>query len=265
MPLRKTASARVILALAVAALLAISGCGGDSGAETTSAAEPSTTAKAQAAKGSPAEGPGSSTKKAPSAGKANGPSATADSNPKQGSGGKQGPPIAVPKGPREPEPTPQQRAQATVASITLQSPATRPGPESTAILSTAHTCDGKDTSPPLIWSGVPAGTAELVLFAMNLVPIGEELFFDWAVAGLNPSLEGLEEGRLPKGALTGRNGFGKAGYSLCPPGAGETYIFALYALPQPSGAKQGFDPKALRKEVLASSGNVGLMAVSYER
>ena len=40
---------------------------------------------------------------------------------------------------------------------------------------------------------------------------------------------------------------------------------ALFALPQKLPAKQGFDPLVLRKEVTDTSGNVGLLAVSYTR
>jgi phosphatidylethanolamine-binding protein (PEBP) family uncharacterized protein len=131
------------------------------------------------------------------------------------------------------------------------------------VLPAVYTCDGKDSWPALRWAGVPEGTAELALFAMNVQPVEEKLFFDWAVAGLNPSLTGIEAGTLPKGAITGQNSFGKAGYSICPPGTGETYMFALYALPQRLSPGQGFDPRTLRKEVLALSGNVGLLPTAY--
>ena len=113
---------------------------------------------------------------------------------------------------------------------------------------------------------MPAGTAELALFAMNVQPVGGKLFFDWAVAGIDPSLEGIEAGDLPKGAVTGRNSLGKVGYSICPAqGTGESYVFALYALPARLSAQKGFDARVLREEVLASSGNAGLLVASYAR
>ena len=99
---------------------------------------------------------------------------------------------------------------------------------------------------------------------LGLEPVNEALFFNWAVAGLEPGLEGIEAGKLPKGATVGKNSFGKNGYSVCPPaGKPETFIFALYALPQPLSPQRGFDPAALRQQILGLSGNVGLMAASY--
>jgi hypothetical protein len=150
--------------------------------------------------------------------------------------------------------------------MALLSPVLSPGPESISVLPPAYTCDGKDTPPPLRWSGVPAGTRELVLFVLNLEPVNEALFFDWAVAGIDPGLGGLEPEQLPKGAILGRNSFGREAYSICPPkGSAETIIFALYALPEPLRPQQGFDPMALRQQVLAASHNSGLMAVTYQR
>jgi phosphatidylethanolamine-binding protein (PEBP) family uncharacterized protein len=129
-----------------------------------------------------------------------------------------------------------------------------------------YTCDGKDSWPQLDWQGVPPGTEELVLFAMNAQPVGGKLFFDWAVAGLDPSLQGLEAGKLPKGAVIGTNSFGKSDYEICPPaGQAETYVFALYALPKRLSPAKGFDPHALREAALGASGNAGLLAVSYAR
>jgi phosphatidylethanolamine-binding protein (PEBP) family uncharacterized protein len=146
--------------------------------------------------------------------------------------------------------------------MTLSGPALAPGPESISTLPATYTCDGKDTWPTLRWSGVPAGTAELALLVLNLEPVNEALFFDWAVTGLEPGLTGLESGKLPKGAIVGKNSFGKTGYSICPPNGKETYVFALYALPSSLPASKGFDPKALREQILGLSGNSGLLAVS---
>ena len=153
-----------------------------------------------------------------------------------------------------------------MADISLETPSSPPsatgGPQA---LSAQYTCDGKNTSPALRWQGVPGGTAELVLFAMNLRPVNETLFFDWAVAGLSPDLEEIPAGKLPEGAVVGRNSFGKTGYGICPQGGEETYMFTLFALPKKLSPAQGFDPLALRKSVAGASGNVGLLALSYVR
>ncbi len=247
-----------LLGLIVVGLFMVSGCGGGSGdstqgtqAEATHSQSASTGASAITSK---AEKAASSTQGGVDA--AEGSSSRA---------GKHGARIVPPKGPQEPAPTPAQRAQATVANISLSSPVLEPGPESTLLLPATYTCDGKDSWPTLRWEGIPQGTAQLDLFVMNLAPVNEKLFFDWAVAGLDPELREIEAGRLPKDAIVGRNGFGKNGYSICPPGSHEIYIFALYALPRALPAKRGFDPLALRKEVLATSGSVGLLAGTYAR
>jgi phosphatidylethanolamine-binding protein (PEBP) family uncharacterized protein len=150
--------------------------------------------------------------------------------------------------------------------MSLESPAIVASAEGPGAIPATYPCDGKDSWPELHWSGVPAGTAELALFAMNVQPVEEKLFVDWAVAGLDPGLEGIEAGRLPKGAVVGTNGFGKAGYSICPPqGSGEIYMFAVYALPQRLSPQKGFDARELRAQVLGASGNVGLLAAAYAR
>ena len=252
---RTSARARA-LALVAAGIVAVSGCGGGSDSQIQST-------QGSAAQGQLSDGKSSSltnpTQKPNATEEATG---TAPGGPASGSG-KHGAHIVVPKGPRESVPTPVQRAHATVASMSLSSPALQPGPESTLLLPATYTCDGKDSWPPLRWAGVPQGTAELDLLVMNLTPVNGRLFFDWAVAGIDPSQKDIEAGRLPKGVTVGRNSFGKNIYSICPPGSSEIYIFALYALPKPIPAKRGFDPLALRKEVLASSGNAGLMAITY--
>lgn len=262
----KTASARILLALAVAAL-ALAGCGGGSSDSSTSgtsdaSGSSNSSASSTAASGG-ASGEADSGAPAPSAkdvSRGNG-STTPSEQP---SPSKHGPSVPQPKGAPEPGITPEQRRQATVASMTLESPSSQAsgGPRA---LPAEYTCDGKNTSPALRWHGVPPGTAELALFAMNIQPVEGKLFFDWAVAGLSPELEEIEAGKLPKGAVVGRNGFGKAGYEICPEGGGETYMFALFALPKRLSPGQGFEPLALRKAVTDVSGNVGLLALSYAR
>jgi phosphatidylethanolamine-binding protein (PEBP) family uncharacterized protein len=148
--------------------------------------------------------------------------------------------------------------------MTLTSPSVPPGPGGPAPLPAAYTCDGAGGWPALAWSGVPAGSAELILYAMNIAPVGGKLFVDWAVAGIDPALSGIEPSKLPKGTTVGTNSFGKRGYEICPEGS-ETYVFAVYALPRALSPRPGFDARELRKEILDVSGNVGLLAVAYSR
>jgi phosphatidylethanolamine-binding protein (PEBP) family uncharacterized protein len=251
------------VALAAAAMLAVTGCGDSSATGTASTSHPATTSAV--AEGSAKEESSSSGQDSPTPASSREGAAAKQAAGGTGSG-KQGPQITSPKGPEERAPSPRERAEATVVSMTLTGPALKPGPESISLLPAAYTCDGKNAWPALKWGGVPLGTAELALTVLSLEPVHEALFFNWAVAGLDPGLTEIESGQLPRGAAVGRNSYGKEGYSICPPAGGrETYIFALYALPKGLGAQSGFDPAALRKEILDTSGNAGILAASYGR
>jgi phosphatidylethanolamine-binding protein (PEBP) family uncharacterized protein len=267
-PKIRQASARAILVLAAAAILALSGCGDDSSDERTASA-PASQGK-QAETGPPAgetltsgpnpvPGPGS---KASSGQGEQGPEGQGKS-----SQGTPSPEVPVPSGEREKGITPRQRAEATTQSMRLESPTLRPpSTGGVPMLAAANTCDGEGIWPELAWQGVPPDTAELALFAMSLRPAEGELSYSWTVAGIDPDLTGIPAGRLPKGAVMGRNSFGKVGYTVCPPkGSSETYIFTLYALPKRLTVRSGFDPNALRREVGQLSSNGGVMAVGYRR
>jgi phosphatidylethanolamine-binding protein (PEBP) family uncharacterized protein len=264
----RLASARAILALAAAATLALSGCGDGSSDDQTASAPTSQGKQAETRPPAgesttpgpnPVSGPGSRTSS--SQGKQ---ASESQGKPSQG---KPSPEIAVPSGEREKGITPRQRAEATTQSMRLESPTLRPPTTGgVPMLAAANTCDGEGTWPELAWQGVPPDTAELALFAMSLRPVEGELSYSWTVAGIDPDLTGIPAGRLPQGAVMGRNSFGKVGYTVCPPkGSSETYIFTLYALPERLPVRSGFDPNALRREVGQLSSNGGLMAVGYRR
>ena len=69
-----------------------------------------------------------------------------------------------------------------------------------------YTCDGSDTTPPLEWGEVPAGTGTLVLFVVGVIPTTKSyaLSVEWAVAGIDPALHMVEAGRLPAGRTSVR-------------------------------------------------------------
>jgi phosphatidylethanolamine-binding protein (PEBP) family uncharacterized protein len=261
-----------MIPLVVAVVTAgLAGCGGGSEGSTESASTVSTAAverSSDSGKGSK----GTSTSKATAPSEEDGISSDQGASTDVGTqgassaAGKQGAQITPPKSPPEQAATPKEIAQATVASMALESPSLSSSTGGVAPLSSVYTCDGKDGWPAFAWQGVPEGTVELALFAMNVQPVEEKLFFDWAVAGIDPALSGIEASGLPHGAVVGRNSFGKRGYSICPPpGSPETYMFALYALPKRLSPQPGFDPSAFRQEVLAISGNAGLLPASYGR
>jgi phosphatidylethanolamine-binding protein (PEBP) family uncharacterized protein len=259
-PPAKSTSAGLALAL-VPAVLLLGGCGGDSSNSAESQSTASSAAAAQAGAASPA-GEAGAHKQAAQKQAAAAPKTS--TSPAAKGGQKHGPRIATPKGAPEQAPAPAELAEATVADIALSSPSVPPGSGGTAPLPAPYTCDGKGSWPALAWSGVPAGSAELILYAMSIQPVAGKLFVDWAVAGLDPALSGIEAAKLPKGAVVGTNGFGERGYEICPQGS-ETYVFAIYALPRSLSPRPGFDARELRRRILDVSGNVGLFPVAYSR
>ena len=261
----KGTSAGAALALVLAALL-LGGCGGSSAepGESSSTTSPAAAAQGQAALAEAEPGAQAQGGSQAQGGATNQSPAAPGAGEAPQSAGKHGPRVPQPKGAPEQAPTPAQIANATVADISLTSPSLPPGAGGPAPLPPTYTCDGDGKWPALAWSGVPAGTSELILYAMNIAPVEGQLYVDWAVAGIDPALTGIEAGKLPKGAVVGTNGAGKRGYEICPEGA-ETYLFALYALPRPLSPEPGFDARELRRRILELSGNVGLYAASYER
>jgi hypothetical protein len=96
------------------------------------------------------------------------------------------------------------------------------------------TCDGPGISPPLAWSGVPAGARSLALVVDDPDAPGG-LFTHWIVLGLAAQADSLAEGAatrgLPPGAVQGVNDFDRPGYGgPCPPHGRHRYVHHLYAL-----------------------------------
>jgi Raf kinase inhibitor-like YbhB/YbcL family protein len=112
-----------------------------------------------------------------------------------------------------------------------------------ARIARAHTCDGRDVSPPLHASGLASATKEIVVVMRDPDAPGGT-FIHWAIAHLQPAngSVSLSAGARPSGAVLGRNSFGSLGYrGPCPPsGAPHHYVITVYALGQPSGLHQGF-------------------------
>jgi Raf kinase inhibitor-like YbhB/YbcL family protein len=103
----------------------------------------------------------------------------------------------------------------------------------------AYTCQGKDVSVPLAWSGVPEGARSLALVVDDPDapdPAAPKMtWVHWVLYNIPPSATGLPEGvpagQLPKGTLEGRNDWGRTGWGgPCPPVGRHRYFFKLYAL-----------------------------------
>ena len=102
-----------------------------------------------------------------------------------------------------------------------------------------YTCEGKDISPPLAWSDVPAGTRSLVLILDDPDAPDPEApkltWVHWVLFNLPPNSTGLAEGikpiNLPKGTGAGSNDWKRTGYGgPCPPIGRHRYFHKLYAL-----------------------------------
>jgi len=100
-----------------------------------------------------------------------------------------------------------------------------------------HTCDGVDVSPPLAWSGTPAGTRSVALIADDPDAPGGT-WVHWVLYNLPAEVSELPE-NIAKvesldlgGARQGRNDFRRPGYGgpCPPPGPAHRYFFKLYAL-----------------------------------
>jgi Raf kinase inhibitor-like YbhB/YbcL family protein len=130
------------------------------------------------------------------------------------------------------------------------------------------TCDGANVSPPLAWTGVPAGTAALVLIVDD--PDARD-FVHWIVLDLPGA-----DGDLPNGVATsaptpqqGTNGFGKVGWGgPCPPSGTHHYRFTLMALSETLGLTGQPGGTAVRDALKAASSKVlgtATLAATYKR
>ena len=102
---------------------------------------------------------------------------------------------------------------------------------------TQYTCEGKDVSPPLAWSGVPANARSLVLIVDDPDapdPAAPKVtWVHWVLYNIPPATAGLAEGAsdLPPGTRDGRNDWQRTGYGgPCPPIGRHRYFHKLYAL-----------------------------------
>lgn len=118
----------------------------------------------------------------------------------------------------------------------------------TGALPVLYTCDGKDVSPQLSWSGIPKNTQSLVLIVSDPDAPGGT-FYHWLVYNIPVSTTELAEGiqQLPAGAMMGTNSFDKKQYNgPCPPkGTAHTYLYTLYALDIKLKLPAGADGKTL--------------------
>ena len=139
-----------------------------------------------------------------------------------------------------------------------------------AALPPKFTCDGAGTSPPLEFSGIPAGTQSLALIVDDPdapdPKAPKTTWVHWVLYAIPPDAKGLPEGaadgELPKGTRVGLNDWKNAGWgAACPPMGQHRYFFKLYALdaalPNLGHPTKAALEKAMRGHVLAHAELVG--------
>lgn len=125
-----------------------------------------------------------------------------------------------------------------------------------AAIPAKYTCDEQNVSPPLKWSGVPAGAKSLVLMVDDPdAPVGT--WVHWVLYDLTATASELPEGvaktqSIAGDARQGINDFKRLGYDgPCPPhGKAHRYFFKLYALDAMLGAR----PSAKKKDIEGAMG-----------
>lgn len=141
-----------------------------------------------------------------------------------------------------------------------------------------HTCEGADVSPPLAWTGVPAGAKSLALVVDDpdapdpRAP--KRTWVHWVLYDLPAEARSLPEGAthrsLPRGAIEGTNDWHERGWrGPSPPVGRHRYFFKLYALdtslePLGDGASKADVEDAITDHVLAEATLVGTSANSGE-
>lgn len=117
-----------------------------------------------------------------------------------------------------------------IMPLTISSPAFKMN----GVIPALFTCDGKNISPELFFSNVPAGTQSLAL-TMEDPDVPKSIRTDgmwnhWVVWNIPSTTTSLKEGATPPGVL-GMGTNRKASYlGPCPPDREHRYIFTLFAL-----------------------------------
>jgi Raf kinase inhibitor-like YbhB/YbcL family protein len=133
-----------------------------------------------------------------------------------------------------------------------------------------YTCEGRDASPPLTWSGVPANTKSLALIVDDPDapdPAAPKMtWVHWVLYNLPTSTvalpEGLSSAVLPPGTREGLNDWKRTGYGgPCPPIGRHRYFHKLYALdvvlPDLQRPTKGQLERAMQGHILAKAELIG--------
>jgi Raf kinase inhibitor-like YbhB/YbcL family protein len=136
---------------------------------------------------------------------------------------------------------PQPLSEDAPLSMQISSPVV----SSREILPVAYTCYGSGQSPPLSWSGAPAGTKSFALvFDDHDAPITPYVY--WLVVDIGSAATEIQAGRLPPGAWMADNSTGHPRYDApCPVGGTHRYRITIYALDTTIGRAPEGGPQLL--------------------
>ena len=167
-------------------------------------------------------------------------------------------------------------AQSPPAMITVTSPTLEDGRS----VPRQHTPDGRNDSPALSWSGVPAAARELIVFCEDSDVGNPPPFVHWVVYKIPATAKGLPEA-LPidpkvampadlAGTVQGTNGFRRAMYRgpAPPPGKAHNYHFVVYAIDTPVAQTPGTPPMTRAELLEAAKGHIiarGELVATYQR
>jgi len=122
-----------------------------------------------------------------------------------------------------------------------------------------HSCDGRDLSPPLSWTGTPENTKSFALIVDDPdAPAGT--WVHWVLYDIPATVRELvqdvpSKNKVPGVGTQGFNDFGHVGYGgPCPPrGPAHRYVFTLHAL----DTELGLPARKTKRDVLkAMEGHV---------
>jgi Raf kinase inhibitor-like YbhB/YbcL family protein len=124
-----------------------------------------------------------------------------------------------------------------------------------------YTCDGENTSPPLVFSDVPENAKSLVLIMDDPdAPMGT--WIHWVLWNIDPKIKEIPENSMPSGAVQGKTSRQNSYGGPCPPNGIHRYFFKLFALDTTLDISSQTDAnsliKIINKNIIAKTELIGL-------
>jgi len=161
----------------------------------------------------------------------------------------------------------------TPQKITVESPTLK----ANQTIPREYTADGRNVSPPLTWTNVPAGTKQLAVVLQDPDAGNPPPFVHWVIYRIPATAKGLPENvpfepgaSMPAeiaGAVQGVSGFRRPIYRgpAPPPGKPHHYHFDVYALDTNLDLKPGLTRTELLEAMAGHVIGQGELVALYER